>query len=85
MIHYLTQITNLKMSSHHLYTQIIKAIEYKRKCLKIDGKAPPSIFNTWNERAEYITHLSKSESEKIDLNDLINNFIKNHFHGFPIF
>ena len=49
MIHYLTQITNLKMSSHHLYTQIIKAIEYKRKCLKIDGKAPPSIFNTWNE------------------------------------
>jgi hypothetical protein len=67
MIHYLIQIMILKMSSHNLYTQIIKAIEYKRKCLKIDGKAPPSIFNTWNERAEYITHLPKSESEKVDM------------------
>jgi hypothetical protein len=55
------------MSSLHLYTQIVKAIEYKRKILKIDGKAPPSIFNTWNERAEYIKNLPKSESEKVDM------------------
>jgi hypothetical protein len=55
------------MSSYHLYTQIINVIEYKRKNLHSTGKSQPTIFNTWNERAEYITNLPKSESEKVDM------------------